>query len=249
MFHHFLQHDEHPMGLKQSCVDNFFYQLNKLSFMWKQMTQIIIRYLQNIWIGEHSALRIFIQYLKACFVKILLTFTKPAPPPSPTLTPRSTVMLVWNVLFSVFSSSIRCKNGMNHLRDRVPHMAEGLCQYAHQYNNKVLICKVRLTADTRSLGEQGSSSVLVGSAFVLVVSRCVLFHFPLNCTFHAALKSCPICFSAFHVFSGATKEAERWLWCPRHQLPLITHGLDWPNMPGQGAYLHTDSHICTFSYS
>lgn len=33
---------------------------------------------------------------------------------------------------------------MNHLRDRVPHAADGLCQYAHQYNNKVLICKVRL---------------------------------------------------------------------------------------------------------
>lgn len=32
---------------------------------------------------------------------------------------------------------------MNHLRDRVPHMADGLCQFAHQYNNKVLICKVR----------------------------------------------------------------------------------------------------------
>lgn len=40
-------------------------------------------------------------------------------------------------------SSVRCKNGMNHLRDRVPHMADGLCQYSHQYNNKVLICKVR----------------------------------------------------------------------------------------------------------
>ncbi|XP_039880040.1 zinc finger FYVE domain-containing protein 1 isoform X2 [Simochromis diagramma] len=39
------------------------------------------------------------------------------------------------------SCNIRCKNGMNHLRDRVPHMADGLCQYAHQYNNKVLICK------------------------------------------------------------------------------------------------------------
>lgn len=37
---------------------------------------------------------------------------------------------------------------MNHLKDRVPHMADGLCQYAHQYNNKVLICKVRLTTDT-----------------------------------------------------------------------------------------------------
>lgn len=45
-------------------------------------------------------------------------------------------------------SSIRCKNGMNHLKDRVPHMADGLCQYSHQYNNKVLICKVRLTPDT-----------------------------------------------------------------------------------------------------
>ncbi|KAK6296885.1 hypothetical protein J4Q44_G00330270 [Coregonus suidteri] len=39
------------------------------------------------------------------------------------------------------SCNIRCKNGMNHLRDRVPHLADGLCQYAHQYNNKVLICK------------------------------------------------------------------------------------------------------------
>uniref|UniRef100_A0A1A8FT93 FYVE-type domain-containing protein n=3 Tax=Nothobranchius TaxID=28779 RepID=A0A1A8FT93_9TELE len=39
------------------------------------------------------------------------------------------------------SCNIRCKKGMNHLRDRVPHMADGLCQYAHQYSNKVLICK------------------------------------------------------------------------------------------------------------
>ncbi|XP_061781318.1 zinc finger FYVE domain-containing protein 1 isoform X1 [Nerophis lumbriciformis] len=39
------------------------------------------------------------------------------------------------------SCNIRCKNGINHLRDRVPHMADGLCQYAHQYSNKVLICK------------------------------------------------------------------------------------------------------------
>uniref|UniRef100_A0A8C6T3U0 Si:ch211-11n16.2 n=1 Tax=Neogobius melanostomus TaxID=47308 RepID=A0A8C6T3U0_9GOBI len=39
------------------------------------------------------------------------------------------------------SCNIRCKNGMNHLRDRVPHMADGLCQFAHQFNNKVLICK------------------------------------------------------------------------------------------------------------
>ncbi|XP_033971072.1 zinc finger FYVE domain-containing protein 1 [Trematomus bernacchii] len=39
------------------------------------------------------------------------------------------------------SCNIRCRNGMNHLRDRVPHLADGLCQYVHQYNNKVLICK------------------------------------------------------------------------------------------------------------
>lgn len=47
------------------------------------------------------------------------------------------------------TSSVRCKNGMNHLRDRVPHMADGLCQYAHQYNNKVIICKVKRAPDTR----------------------------------------------------------------------------------------------------
>lgn len=39
------------------------------------------------------------------------------------------------------SCNVRCKNGMNHLRDRIPHVADGLCQYVHQYNNKVLICK------------------------------------------------------------------------------------------------------------
>ncbi|XP_016420299.1 zinc finger FYVE domain-containing protein 1 [Sinocyclocheilus rhinocerous] len=39
------------------------------------------------------------------------------------------------------SCNVRCKNGMNHQKDRVPHMADGLCQYAHQYNNKVIICK------------------------------------------------------------------------------------------------------------
>ncbi|KAM9468487.1 zinc finger FYVE domain-containing protein 1 [Clarias gariepinus] len=39
------------------------------------------------------------------------------------------------------SCNIRCKNGMNHQKDRMPHMADKLCQYAHQYNNKVLICK------------------------------------------------------------------------------------------------------------
>lgn len=35
----------------------------------------------------------------------------------------------------------RCKNRMNHLKDGLPHQADGLCQYAHEYNNKVLICK------------------------------------------------------------------------------------------------------------
>ncbi|XP_062872882.1 zinc finger FYVE domain-containing protein 1 isoform X2 [Trichomycterus rosablanca] len=39
------------------------------------------------------------------------------------------------------SCNVRCKNGMNHQKDRLPHSADGLCQYAHQYNNKVLICK------------------------------------------------------------------------------------------------------------
>lgn len=46
---------------------------------------------------------------------------------------------------------------MNHLRDRVPHSADGLCQYAHQYNNKVLICKVRLTLSA-SIALVGPSS-------------------------------------------------------------------------------------------
>ncbi|XP_060798156.1 zinc finger FYVE domain-containing protein 1-like [Neoarius graeffei] len=39
------------------------------------------------------------------------------------------------------SCNICCKNGLNHQKDRMPHMADGLCQYTHQYNNKVLICK------------------------------------------------------------------------------------------------------------
>ncbi|XP_076138483.1 zinc finger FYVE domain-containing protein 1 [Alosa pseudoharengus] len=39
------------------------------------------------------------------------------------------------------SCNVRCKNGMNHQKDGVHHRADGLCQYAHQYNNKVLICK------------------------------------------------------------------------------------------------------------
>ncbi|KAG2468919.1 ZFYV1 protein, partial [Polypterus senegalus] len=39
------------------------------------------------------------------------------------------------------SCGVRCKNGMNHLKDHIPHVADGLCQYTHQFNNKVLICK------------------------------------------------------------------------------------------------------------
>ncbi|XP_023689288.1 zinc finger FYVE domain-containing protein 1 [Paramormyrops kingsleyae] len=39
------------------------------------------------------------------------------------------------------SCGTRCRNGMNHLKDGIPHSGDGLCQYAHQYNNKVLICK------------------------------------------------------------------------------------------------------------
>ncbi|KAM7399680.1 hypothetical protein PAMP_018928 [Pampus punctatissimus] len=39
------------------------------------------------------------------------------------------------------SCNTRCKNGMNHLKDRVPHMADGLCRYSHQFNNKVFVCK------------------------------------------------------------------------------------------------------------
>ncbi|KAG8448744.1 hypothetical protein GDO86_015710, partial [Hymenochirus boettgeri] len=34
-----------------------------------------------------------------------------------------------------------CKNRMNHLKDGVPHQANSLCQFVHEYNNKVLICK------------------------------------------------------------------------------------------------------------
>ncbi|KAM3911292.1 zinc finger FYVE domain-containing protein 1-like [Leptodactylus fuscus] len=39
------------------------------------------------------------------------------------------------------SCRARCKNRMNHFKDGVPHQVDGLCQYAHEYNNKVLICK------------------------------------------------------------------------------------------------------------
>lgn len=52
---------------------------------------------------------------------------------------------------------------MNHLRDRVPHMADGLCQYAHQYNNKVLICKVRVQHPPTP-----PFKVLIGTAFGLL---------------------------------------------------------------------------------
>ncbi|XP_030073345.1 zinc finger FYVE domain-containing protein 1 isoform X2 [Microcaecilia unicolor] len=39
------------------------------------------------------------------------------------------------------SCRVRCKNGMNHLKDGLPHQAGGLCYFTHQYNNRVLICK------------------------------------------------------------------------------------------------------------
>lgn len=65
--------------------------------------------------------------------------------------------LKWLLFFLI--PSIRCKNGMNHLRDRVPHLADGLCQYAHQYNNKVLICKVRPTRFTSVVHKRFLSAV------------------------------------------------------------------------------------------
>lgn len=53
------------------------------------------------------------------------------------------VVVLHDFFFFFFCGfSVRCKHGMNHQKDRVPHVADGLCQYAHQYNNKVLICKV-----------------------------------------------------------------------------------------------------------
>ncbi|XP_072285515.1 zinc finger FYVE domain-containing protein 1-like [Pyxicephalus adspersus] len=39
------------------------------------------------------------------------------------------------------SCRTRCKNRMNHMKDGAPHQADGLCQFAHEYNNKVFICK------------------------------------------------------------------------------------------------------------
>ncbi|XP_067831032.1 zinc finger FYVE domain-containing protein 1 isoform X2 [Heptranchias perlo] len=40
------------------------------------------------------------------------------------------------------SCGARCKNSMNHLKDNIPHLAGGRCRYSHQYNNKVLICRM-----------------------------------------------------------------------------------------------------------
>ncbi|XP_060712149.1 zinc finger FYVE domain-containing protein 1 [Hemiscyllium ocellatum] len=40
------------------------------------------------------------------------------------------------------SCGAHCTNSMNHLKDNVPHQATGRCRYMHQYNNKVLICRV-----------------------------------------------------------------------------------------------------------
>lgn len=83
-------------------------------------------------------------------------------------------------------------------------MADGLCQFAHQYNNKVLICKVRRQRHTE------------------LYIQCLSVNHP-----HFAF----IC-------SGATKEAERWSLCQKHQLPLTIRGLDWLNTPGQGEWAH-----------
>lgn len=122
--------------------------------------------------------------------------------------------------------SIRCKNGMNHLRDRVPHMADGLCQYAHQYNNKVLICKVRMLFNTCLLK-------IVFKFYFWVLKKNILKCFA---------------YSLLHISSDAMKEAERWLCCPRHQLPLITPGLDWLSMPGQGKLTFLHMYMNIFSY-
>lgn len=141
----------------------------------------------------------------------------------------------------LFLSSIRCKNGMNHLRDRVPHLADGLCQYVHQYNNKVLICKVRLTRH-----QLGPSSLC--QLFGFCTGCCMLRQIPdpfsnhfwsyltKNNTQYNCLYVFYINFSFWlsYVSRSVMREAERWLFCPRRQLPLITHGLDWPSMRGQG---------------
>ncbi|XP_038641961.1 zinc finger FYVE domain-containing protein 1 isoform X5 [Scyliorhinus canicula] len=40
------------------------------------------------------------------------------------------------------SCGARCTKNMNHLKDNVAHTAKSRCRYTHQYNNKVLICRV-----------------------------------------------------------------------------------------------------------
>lgn len=45
-------------------------------------------------------------------------------------------------------------------------MADGLCQYAHQFNNKVLICKVRAAPDT---------SIVTGCVLLCLHSFNILF--------------------------------------------------------------------------
>lgn len=57
---------------------------------------------------------------------------------------------------------------MNHQKDGVPHMADGLCQYAHQYNNKVLICKVRTHCHGQFLRSRLMCFVLLSLVFYSV---------------------------------------------------------------------------------
>ncbi|XP_078064685.1 zinc finger FYVE domain-containing protein 1-like, partial [Mustelus asterias] len=40
------------------------------------------------------------------------------------------------------SCGARCTRNMNHLKENVAHTAKRRCRYTHQYNNKVLICRV-----------------------------------------------------------------------------------------------------------
>lgn len=88
---------------------------------------------------------------------------------------------------------------MNHLRDRVPHMADGLCQYAHQFNNKVLICKVRLTpVSPASLDVQNVMLFMWFQLFIMFTITRYAFSYIFS-----------ILLSVSHVSRGAMKEAER----------------------------------------
>ena len=85
---------------------------------------------------------------------------------------------------------------MNHLRDRVPHLADGLCQYVHQYNNKVLICKVRLTRH-----QLGPSSLCGVSYldFVLDVACCAKFQAPFQIIFDPILQKITHNITVFYI--------------------------------------------------